>query len=232
MSERVVLVTGAAGVLGRAVAQDFSAHGDKLVLVDRQLDLLAKAFGTAGDSRLFAVVDLADSAATQGLARAAIERFGRIDAVCNIAGGFRMGEAVHETSDATWDFLMDINVRTALNTARAVVPHMIARGSGKVVNVGAFAAQRGGAHMGAYAAAKSAVIRLTESMAAELRTKGINVNCVLPTILDTPENRKSMPDADPATWVAPADLAHVIEFLCSGRARAVHGAALPVTGLV
>lgn len=231
MSGRVVVVTGAAGVLGRAVAESFAALGDRLVLVDRQLDLLAKAFGRAGDSRLFAVVDLADARATEGLASAAVERFGRIDALCNVAGGFRMGEAVHETTDATWDFLMNINVRTALNAVRAVVPHMLARGQGKVVNVGAFAAQKGGAHMGAYAASKSALIRLTESMSAELRAKGINVNCVLPTILDTPENRKSMPDADPKSWVAPEDLANVIEFLCSDRARAIHGAALPVTGL-
>jgi NAD(P)-dependent dehydrogenase (short-subunit alcohol dehydrogenase family) len=99
------------------------------------------------------------------------------------------------------------------------------------VNIGAYSAQRGLANMGAYIAAKSAVIRLTESMAAELRTQNINVNCVLPTIIDTPENRADMPDADPANWVAPHDLAQVIAFLASDAARAVHGAALPVTGL-
>ena len=108
---------------------------------------------------------------------------------------------------------------------------MLARGGGKIVNVGAFAAQKGVADMGAYVASKSAVIRLTESMAAELRDKNINVNCVLPTIIDTPENRAAMPDADPRSWVAPADLATVIAFLASDAARAVHGAALPVTGL-
>jgi len=232
MSGRVVLITGAAGVLGRATAEAFAALGDRLVLVDRSLDLLARAFGPAGEARLFAVVDLVDARATEGLAKAAIERFGRIDALCNIAGGFRMGEAVHETSESTWDFLMNLNARTVLNMSHAVVPHMLARGSGKVVNIGAFAAQKGGAHMGAYAASKAAVIRITESMSAELRSKGINVNCVLPTILDTPDNRKAMPEADPKAWVAPADLAQVIEFLCSERARAIHGAALPVTGLV
>jgi NAD(P)-dependent dehydrogenase (short-subunit alcohol dehydrogenase family) len=108
---------------------------------------------------------------------------------------------------------------------------MLAEGRGKVVNVGAFSAQKGAAMMGAYVAAKSAVIRLTESMAAELREKNVNVNCVLPTIIDTPENRASMPDADPARWVAPADLANVIAFLASDSARAIHGAAVPVTGL-
>ena len=114
---------------------------------------------------------------------------------------------------------------------RAVVPGMIERGGGKIVNVGAFSAQKGQALMGAYGAAKGAVIRLTESMAAELRDKNINVNCVLPSIIDTPENRAAMPDADPARWVAAEDLANVIAFLASDAARAVHDAALPVTGL-
>ena len=108
---------------------------------------------------------------------------------------------------------------------------MLEAGGGKIVNVGAFAAQKGAAEMGAYVASKSAVIRLTESMAAELREKNVNVNCVLPTIIDTPENRKAMPAADPRKWVAPEDLANVIVFLASDAARAIHGAAIPVTGL-
>jgi NAD(P)-dependent dehydrogenase (short-subunit alcohol dehydrogenase family) len=142
-----------------------------------------------------------------------------------------MGSPVHATSEADWNFLFDVNVRTLLNMAYAVVPRLLERGGGKVVNVGAFAAQKGVAQMGAYVAAKSTVIRLTETMAAELREKNINVNCVLPTTLDTPENRASMPKADPARWVALPDLANVIAFLCSDAARAIHGAAIPVTGL-
>lgn len=142
-----------------------------------------------------------------------------------------MGEPVHEASDSDWDFLFDINVRTLRNIARAVVPQMLSQGRGRIVTVGAAAAQRGMAQMGAYTASKSAAIRLTEAMSAELREKNINVNCVLPTIIDTPENRAAMPDADPARWVAPAALADVIAFLCSDAARAVHGAALPVPGL-
>jgi NAD(P)-dependent dehydrogenase (short-subunit alcohol dehydrogenase family) len=142
-----------------------------------------------------------------------------------------MGKPVHETADETWKFLFDINVRTVVQTARAVVPRMLASGGGKIVNIGAYAAQKGGADMGAYAASKSAVIRLTESMAAELRAKNINVNCVLPTVIDTPENRAAMPKADPNRWVAPQDLASVIVFLASDASRAMHGAAVPVTGL-
>lgn len=229
--KRTVLITGAAGRLGRAVAAAFDADAANLVLVDRDRALLERAFGGDGERRLLHPCNLLDAAQVQAAVDAALARFGRVDVLCNIAGGFRMGEAVHETSDTTWDFLLDLNARTLLHAARAVVPAMLRQGGGKVVNVGAFSAQRGLAAMGAYTASKSVVIRLTEAMAAELRERGINVNCVLPTIIDTPDNRAAMPDADPARWVAPADLAAVIRFLASDAARAVHGAALPVTGL-
>ena len=142
-----------------------------------------------------------------------------------------MGQTVYETSDSAWDVMQDINVLTLRNTARAVVPQMLLQGGGKIVNVGAYSAQRGLAGMGAYIAAKSEVLRITEAMSAELRMKNINVNCVLPTILDTPQNRADMPDADPTRWVHPQDLARVIAFLASDAARAIHGAGVPVTGL-
>jgi len=228
---RCVIITGAAGNLGRAVAAAFAAEDARLVLVDLKREALALSFGDEDDRRVFAPANLLDQAQVEALARVAVERFGRIDVLCNLAGGFRMGEPVHETTDKTWTFLFDLNARTLLHTVRAVVPHMLTGGGGKIVNVGAFAAQRGAAAMGAYAASKSAVIRLTESMAAELREKNINVNCVLPTIIDTPENRASMPNADPTRWVAPQELASVIAFLASDAARAIHGAAVPVTGL-
>jgi NAD(P)-dependent dehydrogenase (short-subunit alcohol dehydrogenase family) len=228
---RVVIVTGAAGNLGRAVAQAFAARGARLVLVDLRQESLDEAFGAAGGSHLFAPANLLDQGQADAVAARAMERFGRIDVLANLAGGFRMGEPVHATSDATWNFLFDINARTLLHMARAVVPRLLAGGGGRIVNVGAFAAQKGVAQMGAYVASKSTVIRLTESMAAELRENNVNVNCVLPTIIDTPENRASMPDADPSRWVAPADLANVIAFLASDAARAIHGAAVPVTGL-
>ena len=206
------MITGAKGNLGRALAEAFEQRGAKVVPVDLPTNLL-------------------DQAQVDAVVRKAIQDFKRIDVLCNIAGGFRMGRPVHETTDADWNFLMDLNARTVLHTARAVVPHMIAAGGGRIVNVGAFAAQKGAANMGAYIASKSAVMRLTETMAAELREKNINVNCVLPTIIDTPANRADMPKADPKRWVAPADLANVIVFLCSDEARAIHGATLPVTGL-
>ena len=183
------------------------------------------------------LTDLLDQAQVSAMVQAAVAKFGGVHVLCNIAGGFRMGEAVHETSATTWNFLFDINARTLLHAARAVVPQMLAQSPdasgcrGKVINVGAFGAQKGGAQMGAYAASKAGVMRLTESMAAELREQGINVNAVLPTIIDTPQNRADMPGADPGKWVAPEALADVVLFLASDAARAVNGALVPVTGL-
>ena len=221
---RTVMLTGAAGNLGRAVA---AAFGDaNLVLLDLKRGSLQD-----GERQMFIAADLLDAKSVQAAVDQAVQRFKRIDVLCNIAGGFRMGSPVHETSDKDWDFMFNVNARTVLNTSRAVVPVMLEGGGGKIVNIGAFAAQKGAGQMGAYIASKSAVIRLTETMAAELREQNINVNCVLPTIIDTPENRAAMPKADPKRWVAPHDLAQVIVFLASDAARAIHGAALPVTGL-
>jgi NAD(P)-dependent dehydrogenase (short-subunit alcohol dehydrogenase family) len=228
---RIVVVTGAAGNLGAAVADAFAERGASLVLVDLRTEALAARFGDEGGSHLLVAADLRTQAGADEVAAAALARLGRIDVLCNIAGAFRMGEAVHETSDETWRFLFDVNVHSVLHMARAVVPPMLAAGGGSIVNVGANSAQRGGAHVGAYAASKSAVVRLTEAMSAELRERNVNVNCVLPGVIDTPQNRAAMPDADPARWVSAADLARVIVFLASSAARAIHGAAIPVVGL-
>ena len=230
-NRRTVMITGAAGNVGRAVADAFVAQGADLVLLDRDAETLRRAFGESGAHRLWLPTDLLDAAQAAVALKAAVDRFGKVDVLCNLAGGFRMGEVVHETGDDTWAFLGDLNTRTLVHMVRAVVPHMLERGGGKIVNVGAFAAQRGAARMGAYIASKSSVIRLTEAMADELRERHINVNCVLPTIIDTPDNRAAMPETDPSRWVASPDLAAVIVFLASDAARAVHGAALPVTGL-
>ena len=226
-SGKTCLITGAAGNLGRAVAAAFAAEGASLVLMDHAEEHLRSAYGAEGQGRRFAVADLRDP---QSVARA-LPAGARIDILCNIAGGFRMGQAVHETSDDTWDLMLGLNAKSVVNCARAVVPGMLAAGSGKIINVGAMAALSGKANMGAYIASKAAVIRLTETMAAELREKGINVNCILPSTIDTPQNRKDMPKADPKRWVAPEALAEVVLFLASDAARAIHGASIPVAGL-
>jgi NAD(P)-dependent dehydrogenase (short-subunit alcohol dehydrogenase family) len=221
------VVTGAAGNLGRAVAAAFAAEGASLVLMDLHEEHLRSAYGGEDKARRFAPADLRDA---QSVARALPADI-RVDILCNIAGGFRMGQPVHETGEDTWDLMLGLNARSVVNCARAVVPRMLAAGGGKIINIGAIAALSGKANMGAYIASKSAVIRLTESMAAELREKGINVNCVLPSTIDTPQNRKDMPKADPKRWVAPEALADVVLFLASDAARAIHGASIPVAGL-
>src|SRR6478609_6848187 len=230
-STQTAVVTGAAGNLGRAVVRAFADRGANVVLADRRVDRLVDRYGLATDRTLYVAGDLRQPTDAVAIAHQARERFGRIDVLCNLAGAFRMGEAVHATSDATWDLLFDANVRSLRNMVRAVVPVMLDGGSGSIVNVGAYSARSGVANMGAYTAAKTVVLRLTESMAAELRGHNINVNCVLPATLDTPENRAAMPGADPARFVALADLAEAIVFLASPAAHAINGAALPVTGL-
>lgn len=216
---KVVLVTGANGALGQVACATAAGHGADVVA----LDLL---FTTSPGARRH-TVDLTDTNAVQ----ACIAAVGKVDVVFNIAGGFAMGPTVHETSLEQWNHMMLMNVVTARNVINAAVPGMLERGRGSIVNVGALSAREGQGNMGAYCVAKSTVMRMTESMAKELRSRGINVNAVLPSIIDTPTNRRDMPDADHSRWVAPADLAEVMCFLGSDGARAIHGALVPVTGL-
>jgi NAD(P)-dependent dehydrogenase (short-subunit alcohol dehydrogenase family) len=229
---RVVMITGAAGNLGRAVASAFAARGASLALLDISTAVLDAAYPERDGKRTVLLpTDLLDGESVKRAAATVMQRWGRIDALCNIAGGFRMGTPVHETPGATWKLMLDLNTGTLINAAQAVVPHMLAARSGRIVNIGSMAALSASAQMGAYAASKSMVVRLTEAMSAELREQGINVNCVLPSVIDTPQNRTDMPSADPNRWVSPHDLAQVLLFLCSDAARAIHGAAIPVTNL-
>jgi NAD(P)-dependent dehydrogenase (short-subunit alcohol dehydrogenase family) len=156
--------------------------------------------------------------------------YGRIDVLVNVAGGFSMGPPVHETPLTTWEFMLNLNARTVFLTSREILPIMIDQGKGKIVSIAARAALAGKAHMAPYVVSKSAVLRLTESMAAELQEYDINVNCVLPGTIDTPRNRAQNPAADFSKWVAPEALADVILFLASDGARAISGAAIPVYG--
>ncbi len=228
---KVVLITGASGNLGQAVTTAFADAGGRLALVGLHQDALERSFGPSNADRLLVAADLTTQAGARTAVETTMAQWGRVDVLCNLAGGFRMGPAVHETPVDDWDFLFAVNLRTAVHMMEATVPTMLAQQRGSIVNVGAHAATRGVAGMGAYTASKSALARVTEAASAELKERGINVNCVLPTIIDTAENRAAMPDADPARWVAPGDLAAAIVFLASEQARAIHGASLPVTGL-
>lgn len=231
---KVVIVTGAAGNLGSSVAQAFLKSSANLVLVDHSQGKFASLFPdliNSKDHLLEEGVDLTEEEPVNGLADKVYKQFGSIYALVNIAGGYRGGTPVHETPLETWDFLLNLNARTVFSACQAVIPIMLNQGSGKIINIAARQGLKGGAKMGAYSVSKSAVIRLTESMSAELKAHNINVNCILPGTIDTPENREAMPASDFKRWVSPNDLAEVILFLASPSARAIHGASIPVYGL-
>ncbi len=231
-NDQIVVITGAAGGLGQSIAAYFRNAGAKLALVDYSEELLQKAFSESNaENEMLVACDLTNRESTATAFASILSRFDRIDVLANIAGGFTMGEQVHETSDKTWDFLFNLNTRSILNTAAATVPAMLEQGGGKIVNVSAVSSLKGAALMGAYLASKSAVSRLTETMADELRGKNINVNSIMPSIIDTPANRGAMPDADFSKWVKPEELANVVGFLASSASSAIHGAGIPVVGL-
>lgn len=228
MTAKVVIITGGFGALGRVVARAALAEGYQVAALD-----FAAAPASGLDPRILPLggLDLADPGQAAAAVAAVVERLGRIDALFNIAGGFRF-ETVEEGEVATWERMHRLNLLTAFNTSRAALPHLVAHGAGSIVNVGAGAALKAAAGMGAYAASKAGVHRLTEALAEEWKGRGLTVNAVLPSIIDTPANRADMPKADFTKWVPPADLAAVMLFLAGPGARSVTGALVPVVGAV
>ena len=226
MDGKVVVVTGASGALGKVVAEVALARGARVAGVDYGASQIA-----ATPNRIeLGGVDLSDAAQANKAIDAVAAHFGKIDALVNIAGGFAF-ETVAEGDPKTWQRMYALNVLTALNASRSAIPHLSASPAGRIVNVGAMGALQAGAGMGAYAASKAGVHRLTEALAAEWKGK-ITVNAVLPSTIDTAANRASMPKADFGKWVTPQELADVILFLVSDAASAVTGALLPVSGRV
>ena len=223
-SPRHVVITGAAGALGRAVTQHFLDAGARVALVDHTDDRLVQSFpGLEHSQHLLLQADLTSSESTQALATQVLLAFGHVDALVHIAGGFEMGPAVHELDRAAWDRMMNLNAWAFVALAQGFVPAMAKRGSGSIVAVTAKSAARGVANMAAYCASKSALQRLVESMAAELAPQGIQVNSIAPSVLDTPANRQAMPDANSAEWVSTATAAQAIAFLTSPGAASTHG---------
>ncbi|WP_374337951.1 SDR family NAD(P)-dependent oxidoreductase [Leeia sp.] len=226
LAGKVVIIAGGFGFLGMAVAAAAQAQGARVALLGQTRD----AAPARTDSMLpLPGVDLTDLPACQHAVQQVLQQFGRLDGLINVAGGFRY-ETLSEGDVLSWDLMYQMNLRTALTMSKAVLPTLLAQGQGRIVNIGANAAARGSAGMGAYTASKAGVARLTESLADELKTRGITVNAVLPGIIDTPANRADMPDADTSRWVAPADIATAILFLLSDAAHKITGASLPVTG--
>ena len=226
MDGKVVIVTGASGALGKVVAEAALARGAGVAGVDHATSRIP----VTGNRIELGGVDLSDPAQAKKAIDAVVAHFGRLDALINIAGGFAF-ETVAEGDPKTWQRMYALNVLTALNASRSAIPHLAASPAGRIVNVGAMGALQAGAGMGAYAASKAGVHRLTEALAAEWKGR-ITVNAVLPSTIDTPANRASMPKADFEKWVTPQELADVILFLTSDAASAVTGALLPVSGRV
>jgi NAD(P)-dependent dehydrogenase (short-subunit alcohol dehydrogenase family) len=226
MNGKVIVVTGASGALGKVVAEVALARGARVAAVDHapsQIPAAAERIELGG-------VDLTDPAQAKKAIDAAAAHFGKLDALLNIAGAFAF-EAVAEGDPKTWQRMYALNVLTALNASRAAISHLAASGAGRIINVGAMGALQAGAGMGAYAASKAGVHRLTEALAAEWKGK-ITVNAVLPSTIDTAANRASMPKADFSKWVTAQELVEVMLFLASDAASAVTGALLPVSGRV
>tara|TARA_A100001037_G_scaffold253165_1_gene237594 strand:- start:697 stop:1383 length:687 start_codon:yes stop_codon:yes gene_type:complete len=219
---KVVVITGAAGALGKAVVEAFANERTTIA----QLDVIP-----IDNDHYSSICDLTNAKSCADEIKKIIQEFAKVDVVANIAGGFSMGETVYETTPETWDHMFNLNTLSVLNMARAAIPQMIKQRSGRLINVSAMAALHGASLMGSYSASKSAVIRLTEALAEEVREKGIAVNCVLPSIIDTPRNRDDMPDANFSNWVLPEELADIIVFLGSPLAAPINGAAIPVRGL-
>lgn len=231
---KVAIVTGGAGALGGAVVQTLLAAGASVAVPthrEGELAALRERLGLGAEAPLSgAPVELTDEAAVSAYYGQVVAERGGLDILVNLAGGFDGGKPVHEAGWAIWERQLELNLKTAVLSCAAATPHLIARGGGAIVNVGTRTATQPGAKLAAYAAAKRAVLQLTEAMAAELRDHEITVNSVLPSTIDTPANRSGSPNADYSRWVSPEALARVILFLVGPDARAISGAHLPVYG--
>lgn len=228
----VAIVTGGAGALGAAVVQELLGAGATVFVPfinTGSLDRLRQQAGT-GAKLDGASLDLTDETLVTQCYTGVAAQYGGIDILVNIAGGFAGGMTIEEMPWSVWQSQLDLNLKTAVLSCKAVVPHLLARGAGAIVNVGTRTVTQSGAYVAAYGASKRAVIGLTEALAAELRERNVTVNAILPSVIDTPANRANDPNADHSRWVTPADIARVIRFLVGPNARVISGASIPVYG--
>jgi NAD(P)-dependent dehydrogenase (short-subunit alcohol dehydrogenase family) len=228
LAGKVLAITGGDGVLGQAVAATLSGYGARpAVLAHSDAPARAQPAGTLH----YGGIDLTREEAARGAMARIAKDAGRLDGLINVAGGFRW-EKIAGGTLASWEAMYAVNLRTVVISCQAALPYLPQTGGGRIVNVGSLGAVKAAAGMGAYAASKAGVAKLTEALAEELKDKHITVNAILPSILDTPKNRLDMPQADFTRWVTPTEAAEVIAFLVSDEARAITGALIPVAGRV
>ena len=235
LSDKVVLISGATGALGSAVTREFAQTDARLVLTARseqKLERLIAEAGLTAEQTFTIAADVTQPYGVRELVDAAVAHFGRVDVLLNTTGGWAGGAEVVETSVEKWDHMLGLNLRSAFLLSRAVLPLMLEAGWGRIVHVGSRTAVAPRAKRAAYAVSKMGLITLTEVIAAEAKGSGVTANVILPSVIDTPANRASMPKADPRKWVPPERIATTMRFLCSDAAASINGARIPIYGAV
>ncbi len=223
---RVILITGVTGGLGGAVAQAFLEAGATVAGVSRS----PEAASFAGPRYVPLAADVSTPEGASAVVRGALDVSGRIDALIHLVGGFAGGSPVAQTTDEVWLRMLGLNLNAAFYTARAVLPHLLAAGTGRIVAVGSRTAVEPAAGLSAYGASKAALVSLVRTIAAEVRDTGITANVVLPSVIDTPANRAASPGADASKWVKPASIASLLVWLASDASAAINGAVIPIYG--
>lgn len=232
---KVALVTGATGALGMVVTRRLLGNGARVAATyrtDSGRNDLEQFVGALKGNLTQIVADVTDERSVQELVKTVIGKFGRIDFLLNIVGGYAGGNDLAETDLSQWDLMMNVNLKSAFLCAKAVLPHMIKQNYGRIVNVSSRTAVEKSRRVksGAYAISKAGVMVLTETLAEEVKNHDINVNCVMPSTIDTANNRRNMPKADFSKWVDPNEIAEVMLFLLSDASKATSGACIPVYG--
>jgi NAD(P)-dependent dehydrogenase (short-subunit alcohol dehydrogenase family) len=234
-STKVAVITGATGALGRAAVKAFLNHGARVVSTYRseeKQNKLIDFLGQAGDSLVSIKTDVTNEADVQALFQKVVEKYGRVDILLNIVGAYKGGAEIANTKEEDWDSMMSTNLKSAFLCSKAALPYMMRQDFGRIINVASRTAleKRYRSKSGAYAVSKAGVIVLTETIAEEVKKYDINVNCILPSTIDTPDNRQMLPEADFSKWVKPEQIAKVILFLVSEDSNTISGAAIPVYG--
>ncbi|MGE5444953.1 MAG: SDR family NAD(P)-dependent oxidoreductase [Ignavibacteriales bacterium] len=232
LRNRIAIITGGTGALGRAVVSVFIEEGAKVVctyIIDEELSHYSSLAENQKSNLVFVQADVTKEKSVAETVQKTLERFGRVDVLVNIVGGFTYAKIV-DTDEKIWDSMMNVNLKSTFLCSKAVLPQMVKQNYGKIINISSRPGLKGSSGVGAYAASKAAVMNLTETIADEVRNYEINVNAILPSTIDTPANRKSMPDADFSKWVKPEEIARVITFLASDDSKPMSGAGIPVYG--